>query len=75
MSRSYRKTPISGITIGDSEKWDKQKANRKLRHKVKEAVEKDAEVLPERREVSNVYMFWKDGKHWFDPETTTVLRK
>jgi hypothetical protein len=31
MSRSYRKTPIRGITTADSEKRDKQLANRRLR--------------------------------------------
>ncbi len=32
MSRSYRKTPIRGITPATSEKRDKQLANRRLVH-------------------------------------------
>lgn len=35
MSRSYRQTPITGITMACSEKWHKRHANRKLRCKVK----------------------------------------
>jgi hypothetical protein len=66
MSRSRRKTPISGITVAESEKKDKQIANRRLRHRVRSALATGAEVLPERREVSNVWSFDKDGKHWWD---------
>jgi hypothetical protein len=67
MSRSRHKTPITGIAKAESEKWDKQEANRRLRHRVKQAlaVDTEAEILPERREVSNVWSFMKDGKHWW----------
>lgn len=79
MSRSRRKKPIAGIAGGtshESEKWDKQKANRKLRHRVKEAIEGEEEVLPAQREVSNVWSFYKDGKHWYgDWDDEDGLRK
>jgi hypothetical protein len=68
MSRSYRKTPIRGITTAASEKQDKQFANRRLRRVVKQVLkdEPEAQVLPLQREVSDVWAMDKDGKRWFD---------
>jgi hypothetical protein len=81
MTRSRRHTPITGTAIAESEKWDKQKANRRLRHRVKQVLAADAEVevLPERREVSNVWSFMKDGKtywgnkKWWDKDWFSKL--
>lgn len=68
MSRSYRKHPIRG-NCSDSEKWDKQKAHRKLRHAFKLMLkEKGYEDLIEDldlKDVSTIWTFNKDGKHWF----------
>jgi hypothetical protein len=68
MSRSCRKTPIVGITTAASEKRDKQLANRRLRRVVKRVLrdEPEAQVLPLKREVSDVWGMDKDGKRWFD---------
>lgn len=68
MGRSYRKTPIRSITTAASEKRDKQFANRRLRRVVKQALkgEPEAQVLPLKREVSDVWVMDKDGKRWFD---------
>jgi len=74
MSRSRRKHPICGNTVSGfnrGEHWDKKKASRKLRHKTRQILrfcnsESDP-VLPELREVSNVWLFQKDGKFRFDP--------
>jgi len=66
VSRSYRKTPICGL-CADSEKWDKRKANRKFRRRVKISLA-TGRVLPEMREVTEVYTWNKDGKIWFEPE-------
>jgi hypothetical protein len=68
MSRSCRKTPIVGITTAASEKRDKQLANRRLRRVVKRVLrdEPEAQVLPLKREVSDVWAMDKDGKCWFD---------
>jgi hypothetical protein len=68
MSRSCRKTPIVGITTAASEKRDKQLANRRLRRVVKRVLrdEPEAQVLPLKREVSDVWAMDKDGKRWFD---------
>lgn len=72
MSRSRRKTPITGITTAQSEKSDKRTANRKLRRVTKEILRRgsleDDQILPEIREVSNVWSFAKDGKRWHDPD-------
>jgi hypothetical protein len=46
MSRSKRKTPISGITSAPSEKRDKRHANKKLRRVSKMTIQKkDSEEL------------------------------
>ena len=68
MSSSRRKTPIMGITTAVSEKRDKQLANRRLRRVVKQALkdEPEVQVLPLKREVSDVWSMDKDGKRWFD---------
>jgi hypothetical protein len=62
MSRSYRKTPITGITMARSEKTDKRLANRRLRRKVKTGA-----LELRLREVSDIWGFEKDGKiYWRD---------
>jgi hypothetical protein len=77
MSRSYRKTPIRGVTTAESEKLDKQLANRRLRRVVKQVLkdEPDAQVLPHKREVSDVWAMDKDGKCWFDVGRSTKLMR
>ena len=65
MSRSRRHTTIVGITTADSEKDDKRQANQNLRHAVRRALRTEAEVIPAMREVSNVWLFAKDGKKWW----------
>ena len=69
MSHSYRHTPIVGITTAVSEKDDKQKANRRIRRVVREAIRRspEAEALPHVREQSDPWTFEKDGKQWVDP--------
>lgn len=66
MSRSMRRTPISGMTTAPSEKQDKRLANRRLRRIVRcRLMWQFAEVLPDLREVSDVGSFDKDGKTYF----------
>lgn len=69
MSNSYRKTPISGITIAESEKQDKNLANRKERRIIRQILAYSPEdgVFPQKREIINVWDMSKDGKRWFDP--------
>ena len=64
MARSRKKTPIAGVTSARSEKRDKADAHRRERRKVRAALSADVapELLPARREVSDVRSFAKDGK-------------
>ncbi|HUJ09009.1 MAG TPA: hypothetical protein VL171_03215 [Verrucomicrobiae bacterium] len=68
MSRSRRKRSIIGITTSPSEKQDKCIANRKERKRVRVILGQDfsADVLPHKREVSDVWSMEKDGKRHFD---------
>jgi len=67
MSRSYRKNPFCGWSCRESEKKDKQLANRALRCRVRAALA-TGRIIPIQREVSQVYSFSKDGKQRFDPK-------
>ena len=70
MSRSRKKHPFSGITTATSEKQDKRLANRSLRRRIRVMLATDVEVdvLPEMRDVSNIWAMDKDGKVRFDPK-------
>lgn len=75
MSRSRKKTPIVPRTTAESEKSDKQKANRKARKLGKIVLLKsDPEDVQEGQfrinNISNVWLFPKDGKQFLDvPES------
>jgi hypothetical protein len=75
MARSRKKTPITGITTTDTEKNDKRLANRKLRVAVRTALAGDGEIMPELREISDVWSFGKDGKRWVGDVDPRNLRK
>jgi len=73
MSRSRRRTPVCGITTAQSEKQDKVAAHRRERRRVHAvlatmlAPEPACDVLPHRRELSNVWSYAKDGKQYLGP--------
>ena len=76
MSRSRRKTPISGITTAASEKEDKRLANRRWRRRNKQLVQcGHYEPLQHLREITNVWLMDKDGKFRFDPERFPELMR
>lgn len=75
MSRSKKKTPIRGITTARSEKQDKRDANRKFRRKTKQQVNLGDETISEIREISNVWAFDKDGKHYNADISEKEMRK
>lgn len=75
MSRSLKKTPISGITRAESEKEDKRLANRRYRRVTKIEVNKGFEVVSKPKEVSDVWDFSKDGKRYKEIITKKDLRK
>ena len=75
MSRSYKHTTISGMTTAQSEKKDKQLANRRFRRISKHRVRIDEEPLIDLNEISDPWDFQKDGKRYFDPEEAKKFPK
>jgi hypothetical protein len=75
MSRSRRKKPILGITTAASEQQDKRLANRKLRRRLRQIPPDEDAILPEQREVSNIWAFDKDGKRWLHDPDPRWMRK
>ena len=70
MSRSKKRTPISGIAGASSEKQDKRLYNRRYRRVCEQflRVNPAGELMPHLRGYSNPWAMAKDGKVWFDPE-------
>lgn len=75
MSRSYKHTTISAITTAQSEKRDKQLANRRFRRISRHRVKIDKEPLIDLDEISDIWDFQKDGKRYFDPEEAKKFSK
>ena len=76
MSDSFRHTPIVGNTMSKSEKKDKRFANRSWRRVVKILIHAGVfDALPAQREVSNIWSFDKDGKHWIGNRYPELMRK
>jgi hypothetical protein len=79
MSRSYRHTPVIGITTARSDKPGKVIANRTLRAACRQALincrDFDDLVMPHLREVSNVWSFPKDGKQRMMDKTASYFAK
>jgi len=86
MSRSFKRTPITGFTTAVSEKEDKKIWHSALRSAEREFLSKinintdDSDVLiePVELDVSNVWDFAKDGKKLLDlknPESLKYIRK
>lgn len=79
MSRSYKKTPISGITTCRSEKQDKRIANRIHRRNIKQIINTNPELYTHtsRREFrhNNIWSFGKDGKSYIGNRWPKYLRK
>jgi len=67
MSRSRRKHDIIGLACHHhiSEKKDKKASNRRFRSSVKQALRSGKDILPLRRELSDLWSFSKDGKTYF----------
>lgn len=65
MARSYRKTPITGMTTADSDKRFKTAEHRRERRKLKETdLTGDAPADP--KAFGNPWASEKDGKQWID---------
>lgn len=61
MSRSHRHSPVAGTSRRKTNQPWKSTANRSWRRAVKLAFARDDEVLPLKREITNVYDGPKDG--------------
>jgi hypothetical protein len=67
LSRSRRKTPITGITSAVSEKQDKAASHRVYRRTLKQLIEPTLETpLPSEQQLTNSWSMAKDGKSKFD---------
>ena len=78
MSRSRRKTPITGHTTAQSDAEWKAKAARALRHSAKQALEAnpdDMTLSGKRWDAINPCSAPKDGKYWFGKADARLLRK
>ena len=77
MSRSRRKTPICGITVAESEKRDKQIANRRYRRAATVAVS-SGDDPPLYNSIINPWAFSKDGKQYIPKNSNCydeIMRK
>jgi hypothetical protein len=77
MSRSRRKTPVSGVTAAPSDKFSKAVANRSHRRALKQATTSDPETPPPTVEQAmDRWSMAKEGKFRFDPnESPKRMRK
>ena len=78
MSRSYRSTPITGITTADSDSRWKAMAARKLRHRVKQVLVSSLDgdgFAGKRWDLVNPWSSEKDGKHWWHKPNDRMMRK
>lgn len=77
MSRSKRKTPITGITTAESEKQDKRRCNRILRRvaRVMLRVEGEAYIDPTKHDALDLWSMSKDGKHYWGDRYPELMRK
>jgi len=78
MSRSRRKTPITGTTAAKSDAEWKAKAARALRHSAKRTLEANPDEMTfsgKRGEAINPWSAPKDGKFWFGKANPRLLRK
>lgn len=78
MSRSRRKTPITGITTARSDHPWKKAAARKLRRRVRQdlAATLDGDRYAGKRwDLVDPWSSEKDGKFWFGSRRPELLRK
>ena len=63
------------MTTAQSEKRDKQLANRRFRRISKHRVRIDKEPLIDLNEISDIWDFQKDGKRYFFPDEARLFPK
>jgi hypothetical protein len=75
MSRSRRKTPITGMTTAASDTRGKVLAHRRQRRRVRAALASGQVEVATRRKAGHVWSFAKDGKQRFDPARHPTLMR
>ena len=83
MSRSRKSLPICGLTLVESEKQDKQAWHRRMRRRERQRlgivppVEADDYLTTAVREISDPWLFAKDGKQYVSnvEEAREIVRK
>lgn len=76
MTRSYKKTPVSGWSTSRSEKADKKLWHSRLRaHERDKISTENYDAIPHVHEVSNPWSMDKDGKWRFEPKEYPSLRR
>jgi hypothetical protein len=65
VSKSRRKTPIFGNAVAESEKKDKRIWNKKFRRLSRQKIRRLQEPPSDIREVTQVWLGEKDGKHYW----------
>lgn len=73
MSRSRRRTPITGTCVCRSERRDKEAWHRRFRRITDAAIHHEKEVMPHIRDVSNPWSFGKDGKTYWGEDRRGAL--
>ncbi len=80
MSRSYRRTPIAGVTTAASDRYSKTRAHRQARAKLRAGLAcvnpySDDVETPHPKETGNPWKGDKDGKLWYGGRDPAILRK
>lgn len=75
MSRSRRKTPITGVTTAHSEAFDKKCWHRGYRHACRRAIQRGDAIMPDERDHSDPWSFSKDGKVYWGSRFPKGMRK
>lgn len=65
VGKSRRNTPIVSNAVADSEKKDKRIWNRKFRRLSNEKIKQGDEPPADIREITDVWLGEKDGKHYW----------
>jgi hypothetical protein len=75
MSRSQKKTPTLGFSGSESEKKDKQMANRIFRRKAKQQVKTGKEPVSNMNEIITTWEMAKDEKRYVKDPKPQKMRK
>jgi hypothetical protein len=79
MSRSYRKTPIIGMTTCSSkpsaQKKFRTQENQAKRKKIKQLLHQGQELLPHEKEYGNEWASPRDGKQYLTDDKEYWMRK